>query len=296
MATNEKILANIIKTVMNEDNDPLSPLIDKYLIRRRDPKYAHLRLDSHEIDTQERPRPLGRLSPSSLCGCHRQAALKFLGVRGKKKVDPDLENIFDDGHWRHHKWQFRALEMERILGKENFRCYAIEMPVRMEKIRVAGHLDILVGIRSKGEMVKWVIDIKGINSFGFQDVFAKQQPRFEHVEQLISYMKAKRVRRGILLYEDKNSNRYICFTVIFDPEQWKVVKRWCRKTLDYVECQEVPPMHPECKNGTFLYEKCEFKALCFGGKTQAQLEQLAYKDFTSVEDLWVEGLRIEEEA
>lgn len=296
MATgpNTKILDNIMKNMMSEDHDPLSPLIDRYLIRRERPEYAHLRIPQYTLDLKERPRPLGRLSPSGLCGCERQAVFKFLGVEGKKKLDPDVMLIFEDGHWRHHKWQWMLSEMESILGSENFRCLSIELPIRIGSLYVAGALDALVEIRYRGGMERWVIDIKGINSFGFQDVYGKQQPKKEHVEQLIAYMKAKKCRRGALLYEDKNSNRYVVFVIEFSEEEWKVVKKWCKRVTKFIRHRELPRIHPECDNGSFLYEKCPYKGLCFGTKTEASVERLAFRNFTSLDDLWQQGLEIEE--
>lgn len=293
MAENSKILDKMMKSMNREDNDPLSPLIDRYLLRRERPEYAHLRLSGHEIDLKPRPRPLGRLSPSGLCGCERQAVFKFLGVEGKKKIDPDTQLIFEDGNWRHHKWQAIFKEMESILGSDVFRCLAIEQRSIIRKLFVAGHLDAIVEINYRGGWEKWVIDVKGINSYGFASIWQAQQPKEDHVRQLIAYMKAKKVRRGALLYEDKNTNRYIVFVITFSEEEWKEVRSWCKRVLKFLRHRELPRRHPECDNGTYLYDKCPYKGLCFGTKKEASIERAVFKDFTSIDDLWQRGLDIE---
>lgn len=289
---NAKILDNIVKSMKNEDADPLSPLIDRYLIRRTKPEYRHLRLEGHEIDLKDRPRPLGRISPSSLGGCERQAVFKFLGVQGKVRLDPDLEMVFEDGHWRHHKWQAIAIEMERILGKKTFQCLAIEEPVQMDKLFVAGNLDIHCLVKYRGELEPWVIDIKGINSFGFQDLLAKQAPKEAHVMQLLGYMAAKKCQRGALLYECKNTNRRQIFVIRFSDEEWAETRKWCKRVIRRIKYTELPRRHVECDSGTFLYEKCPYRGLCFGNKTDAQIEREVYKGFTSIEDLWEQGLQL----
>src|SRR5690349_12777163 len=97
----------------DEEHDPLTPLVDRYFSMRV--KYPEKRIRDYGLDLQDRPRPLGRLSPSALCGCERQAVFKFIGMDGRKRINPDTEAIFDDGHWRHHKWQARFRDMEAVL-------------------------------------------------------------------------------------------------------------------------------------------------------------------------------------
>lgn len=287
-----KILATIIKAMEDEENDPLTPLIDRYFIMRE--KYPDRRIRTYELDLQNRPRPLGRLSPSSLCGCERQAALKFLGVEGKKRLDPDTEAIFDDGHWRHHKWQARFRDMEAVLGRKRFRCYSIEEQIKIPKLYISGHLDALIGMRYQGEMESWVVDIKGINEFGFKAILGSQKPKDEHVLQLLAYMRRKKCRRGILLYENKMTQATMVFVVRFTEERWTEVQQWSRSVLKQLKNRTLPSMHPECDHGSFLYGKCPFRKLCWGNKTGAALERMAFADFPGVEELWRIGLEIEQ--
>jgi hypothetical protein len=131
MSTETKVIARLLKNMAEAtEGEPLSEAIEMYLLKRH---RAKRRLRSHTISMVPRPRPHGRLSPSSLGGCKREAAFKFLGVEGQVKIDPDLELIFEDGNWRHHKWQALFLDMQAVLGRKNFRVVSFESDAILPK-------------------------------------------------------------------------------------------------------------------------------------------------------------------
>lgn len=285
----ERILANLIKHDLRVEQDPLTPLVDTYLLHRdKSPE----RLRDYQIDMSQRPRPGGRLSPSKICGCERQAAFVFLGMPGRNMKDPEQELVFDDGNWRHHRWQATFLDMEKVLtwhfGKKVFRTLAIEEYVEIPELFIAGSLDVLVAI--KGE--KWVIDIKGINSWGFERVFKDHEPHEAHVLQLICYMRARRIPRGLLLYDHKDKNRTKIFAVRFDSKKWKEVTDWCDSILRKLNRLQLPPMSLECQGGNFLFERCAFSHICYGRKTPAQIKKRMYRDFDDLEAMWERGREI----
>lgn len=273
------------------EGEPLSEAIDEYLLTRHRSKR---RLRRHVITMVPRARPHGRLSPSSLGGCKREAVLKFLGVKGKIKLDPDLEMIFEDGNWRHHKWQALFLDMQRVLGRDRFRVVSFESDAILPDLFVAGSLDVHIIVNGK----HYIIDIKGINDYGFKRVCVDQDaPMPKHVDQLTAYMKAKKVRRGIILYENKNNNHTKSFLVTYSKEQWKEVVTWADDVITALEQQRLPNKHPECNGGQFAYRKCIYAHLCFGTNADPRaLQRRIYRGFTSVEDAWEEGFRIIREA
>lgn len=289
VSADSRILDNIVRSMQNSEDDPLTPLIDEYLLKRKLPKYANKRLKSITLDLEERPRPGGRLSPSSVCGCERQAAFKFLGVEGKARVDPDQELIFEDGHWRHHKWQTIFLDMEAVLGRNRFRVVCIEEPTITNSLYIAGHLDAEIKIKVNGKWRRYVIDIKGANNFAFEKTYRDRTPNPTYVKQLISYMKARKCRRGILLFDSKNTNVYYCFMFLMNDKDWGEVSLWCKSVIGYLEDQKLPPRHPDCDNGTFLYNRCPYRAKCFGKTPDRVIQREVYVNFPGVEALWEEG-------
>src|SRR6202035_3917213 len=144
------MLAKIIKTVRNKEIDPISPLIDDYLLRR---DTAPLRLITYEVPLVQRKRPPGRLSPSGIGGCIRKSAFSFVGMPGKRQVNLDGELIMEQGTWIHHKWQAIFKDMELVLGSDRFRVIEIEGEVRIPKYFIAGSFDIHIYIQGFGEII-----------------------------------------------------------------------------------------------------------------------------------------------
>jgi CRISPR/Cas system-associated exonuclease Cas4 (RecB family) len=284
-----RILSAIVHHMQSVEDDPLTALIDEYLIKREQPEYANLRIWSVTLPLVDRPRPGGRISPSSVCGCERQAAMKFVGVQGRTRIDPDEQLIFEDGKWRHHKWQTMFREMEQILGRDRFRVVSIEEPIVIDKLYIAGHLDAVIKIKVKKKWRRYVIDIKGANEYAWENAYQKQAPDPKYVRQIITYAKAKGIKRAILLYESKNRNKFYCFAVTVTPELWAEVQLWAKRIIEQVQDRKLPPMHPECHNGTFLYNKCPYKSMCFGKLTPRQLERKVYRDFDSIDAAWERG-------
>jgi hypothetical protein len=286
-----RVLAHLIKHAQSEVEDPLTPLIDDYFLCRELPKYQHLRIKKFEVDTGTRPRPPGRISPSSSGGCQRAAAYSFLGVKGRVSKDPDKEAIFEDGKWRHLKWDFIFLEMERFFPKK-FKVVSIEESVSIDGLYIAGSLDAVVKIKVKGKWVTYVVDFKGANSFAFEDAYRNKKPNPRYVLQVGTYMKAKKKMRGILLFESKDKNRYYCFSVTANPIMWAEIKMWARGVLESLEAQRLPEKDPDCNKGHFLYGRCIYRDLCFGKKGDKQVQREVFVGFPGVKKLWKEGNRI----
>lgn len=283
-----RILATLVKHAQNSEIDPLTPLIESYYLKREKPEFQHLRLHKYEIDTTPRPRPHGRLSPSSAGGCEREAVLKFLGVKGQKRIDPEMQMIFEDGHWRHHKWGFIFLEMERFFPNR-FKVVSIEEDVTIGPLFIAGSLDAVVKIKVGGKWRRYVIDFKGANEYAWNDAYRTKRPNPKYVLQLITYMRAKKCKRGILLYESKDKNKPYVFHVAFTDEKWAEVRQWARRVIKALDEKKLPEKHPECVNGTFLYNRCPYRGMCFGNQTPKQIGLKVFKGFGSSDELWEEG-------
>lgn len=281
-----RILSTLVKRMLNREADPLRPVLDEYLIKRGS---SPNRYAEHTMPLVSRHRPGGRLSPSTICGCERQAAFRFLATPGRRRLDPDLELIFEDGNWRHHQWDALFKDMEQVLGSDRVKVNGYELPIRIGSLAVAGHLDMDVTI----EGVRRIVDFKGINDVGFTYVYTRDAPKEEHVDQLHPYMKGRKVYEGLLLYQNKNDQRTRAFVIKFDHERWARVEAWCRKVIGYLRRRELPPMHPECDAGNFLWDKCPWSYLCYGSKSRDEIERYAYKNFQGVKDAWLKGLEAE---
>lgn len=293
--SDRSVLSSIVKHMKNSEDDPFSPLVDEYLIKRELPEYRHKRIQQYTVPLTPRPRPPGRLSPSKIAACERQAAFSFMGVEGKRRVNPQEELTLDSGTWHHHKWQAMSLDMERVLGRDRFRSISIEESIWIPELYVAGSLDLIVAIKINGKWKKFVIDIKTLNSRGFDWIYQNREPKEAHVRQLLAYMRGKKIRRGSVVYENRNDNRFYPFFVEFDKETWKEVEEWCKKVLRKMEDRKLPKMHPECDHGNFLYSNCPYRRICWGDEDEDDIQDAVYKDFPGIVSLWEEGNRVVEE-
>lgn len=271
------MLAKMVKRAKARKFDPLRPLLDEYLLTRA--ASSNRFLEPPFTDLTERPRPPGRISPSSVGGCQKRAAFKFLGAKGFTKIDPDLQLIFDDGNWRHLKWGWTFLDMEAVLGKEKFEVVSLEEDVSYRPLYVAGSLDAVVNIGGK----KWVVDFKGANLFSWNETYMKNEPKVDHIWQLILYMKARRVRRGMLVYENKNSQEIKVYVVEFNDDDWEEVTRWIKPVIKKLKDKRLPQMDHECTKGSRMEQQCPYSKWCYGGDSHQVQERKAYKNFDDID-------------
>jgi hypothetical protein len=282
MTSEMSIMNKLIKNARIK-NDPLTPLIDEYFIKREKSKN---RCRFFHPDLLPRARPPGRLSPSSICGCPRAAVLKFTGeIKQSSGIDPELEAVFDDGNWRHSRLAWQFYDMQEVLGKNIFEVISVEEHVQYAKFYIDGHLDIVIKIRG----VSYVLDFKGINSRGFEEIFKEDKPRDSHILQLITYEKMRKVRRGFLYYENKDDQRTKIFAVDWSPLAWVQVEVWVAEVLEALKLEQLPPADPECKGGRYHFYKCPYAKTCFGSMTAAEIERSTFKNFIGIKEKWNEN-------
>lgn len=284
---NTAILNKLVKRLKAGDVDLLRPLVDEYILKRdaSPNRYLVHPVPVTSMGNVEGSRPAGRISPSGLMGCERQAVFKFLGVKGRRRKDPDQELVYDAGTWIGHKWQAIFLDMEAVLGKKRFRVVSYEQPVQYDDLYISGTLDVLVKI----EGVLWLIEIKSINDNGYHWVLREGRPIPSHVYQLISYERARRVKRGLIWYENKNNQQTQAFVVEYRDSAWLEVRRWSRSVVSQLKRRQLPPMHPDCKRGNIWFERCAYAGLCYGTRTPEKLTAYAYRNYPGIDQLWKEG-------
>lgn len=264
-----KILNSLIKNLKNQDN-PLPALVDEYLFKRdKSPN----RLREYNIDMVPRHRPPGRIGASSVGGCQRLAIYKFLGVPGKYRLDPQLELKFEDGNWRHHKWQAMFEDMQLVLGEDRFKVLGVEERIEIPELKIVGHLDNRLHMEDFGEVI---VDIKGINDRGFLWLIQNAKPKEQHVSQILTYGKAKGLDKGIIIYDNKNDQSTKMWIVDNNEMAWVNVQAWVKDVLEYLEGKKLPKKHPDCKQGVYLWSKCPWSHICFGDHDEEKAERYVY--------------------
>lgn len=259
--------------------DPLTPLIEKYFFIRQS---SAERAISEAMSVVPPHRAIGRFSPSSMGHCHRKDAFAYMGVRGKKpKLTTEQELIFEIGTWTHRMWQMFFRDMEKVLGSNVFRVIAIEGFCKVDQFHIAGRCDVHASIKG----MPYIIDIKTIRDSGFQEIMTSSTPYKDHVEQLTRYMYARKIVYGILLYLNKNDQRYKIFQVNFDKTIWTASAKWANTTLNYLRQEMLPPRSEECSPDNAMGKNCAWCTLCWEKQRKTQIRKL-YEGKPTADEIW----------
>jgi hypothetical protein len=201
----------------------------------------------------------GAFSPSGLSGCKRAQIFGFLDVPIHGGVNFALMAIFADGTWRHLKWQTMLLNMGAI---EEAEVYA-EDPAR----RLKGSAD---GINRKDN---WLLEIKGINTYGFANLVQTQEPNEHHLDQVHGYFELiGDVDRAVFLYEDKNNQQWKEFVQGRESARSAGIADEIDSLNLHIEDRALPPVLDECKNGKGkTFNDCPYSHTCLG-KTWESLD------------------------
>ena len=217
----------------------LKELIDKfYLDQQRDKEQHHFYI-------------------SDAGKCPRAVFFKFKNAP-RKKMDARILRIFEKGEYIHRNI-FNVLYRLRI-------GIATEVSIPAQEI-VSGRADAILYINNEN----YVLDIKSINSMIFKTM---TEPKIENAYQIQLYMHYFNVKKGILLYIDKDRQEIKEFLVDYDEklvnsllDKFKTLKRKVdsniipARLLDY-------PQNWQC-------QYCQFNDVC----SMAEAGEMNWEEF-----------------
>src|SRR4029077_9781312 len=105
----------------------------------------------------------GAWHPSSIHRCPREQVFSFLGVPRQERANPGLQHVFNDGHWRHVRWQVALLQAKLLTD--------VEVSIHDKQQRIAGHLD---GLKKN----EYLFELKGIHTMQYKTIL--DAPKEEH--------------------------------------------------------------------------------------------------------------------
>lgn len=145
-----------------------------------------------------------RFSPSQSGLCLRRQVLNFLGVRGTLHADPRLQSIFNDGKFRHLRWQGTLLDAG-ILDD-------VEVEVAWPKRRVSGRMDGHGYVPDEHPMyagAEFGFELKGENTFVYgNSVRRGTGHKVSYERQYHKYFLISGVDIFVVVQEDKSTNEY----------------------------------------------------------------------------------------
>jgi len=243
-------LNTIIKRAKSSQNLLVSPRLDRWLldhpegivIRSLSDKTLLARLVGDSSNAQR----TARLGSSNRGTCLRQQVFRFLGMPGLASADAALQNLFNDGTWRHIRHQ--------MMGMMGGWFTDVEVKATLPQWNVGTSLD--------GENTDegWGFELKGTSNFGR---IVEYDIPHGHMLQMTTAMMAGELDRMVYMAEDKRTQQWKEIIIQRDPALVREVKDELNRVTDAIEDERLPKVLDACKIGKGPeYQQCPFRRFC----------------------------------
>ena len=225
----------------------LKELIDKLYLER-------------EKEKRKKEKERIRFFISEAGKCPRMIFFKFKKAPAEE-IEPERLRIFEEGEII----QQRILRHLFSLGIVR----AIEIQIPPQEL-IVGRADAIVSFTDKtfsdlGIEIKekiepglpYVLEIKSISG----KINSKKLPLQEHINQLQLYLHYFKIKNGILLYLNKDTQEIIEFVFEYDKELVEKILNWFSKLKEKIEKDLVPIRLPDWPDN-WQCQKCEFFEVC----------------------------------
>lgn len=188
----------------------------------------------------------GVFHPSQLYQCKRAQVFDFAGLDAQRSYNPTLQNLFNDGHFRHLRWQIMLLEAGLLTD--------IEIPISLSDKRLGGSID---GVNSNEG---WLFELKGTSQFG---AITAKGPMPEHIKQVHAYMLASGYDLALIVYEDKISQQWSEHEVRRDPKIIGEIEAILGELNEAIDHGVMPEVYDDCANQTGArWSNCRHRDTC----------------------------------
>lgn len=185
----------------------------------------------------------GRFGASSRGDCLRQQVFKFQKAPQRREVDARLSLIFQDGTWRHIRWQMMLIAAGLATH--------VEVPFEYPEKRLTVSIDAL------NEEEAWLFELKG----------AWQIPHevpHKHLLQIHTYFYVTGYDTCVYMVEEKGTQVIKEWVVRKDPNIYKEVEKEINALNRSIQTKSLPPILPARYEGKGAApcNKCAFRDLC----------------------------------
>lgn len=200
----------------------------------------------------------GHFHPSQLYQCKKSQVFDYYGSNtAQKEYNPTLQNLFNDGHFRHLRWQIMLMNAGVLTD--------IEVAVSLPEKRLGGSID---GINSKEG---WIFELKGTSQYA-QVVKRGAMPA--HIKQVHAYMLASGYKSALIVYECKSSQQWVEIEVSRDETIIEELESILTDLNKAIDTGEMPEVLNECQNKEGQYKYCPHASICLGVKRVADFHQV----------------------
>lgn len=195
----------------------------------------------------EKPKPRsGAFHPSQFYTCPRAQMFGYYGVPTVREFNPQLQNIFNDGHFRHLRWQVSLLEAGILTD--------IEVPVNDPIRRIEGSMD---GVNTNEN---WMFELKGTSQFR---QIQQKGALPAHIKQVNAYLFVSGIPEAVILYEDKSTQNWQETTIYKDDKVMGELIEILDELNYCVDNDELPERYEDCENQTgATFNACPYQSVC----------------------------------
>lgn len=264
MSTSQK------KMIEAEQDDSLilTPLVNEWLMHHSNDAWPDWVADRMAEEMKKVPRDRsGSFSASAAGTCLRRQEFSFLGKRENKVIFPQLHNLFNDGKWRHLRWQAMLLTAGLLED--------IEVPLSWPRMLSKGSMDgrgvVPNTVRNKAwRGLEYGFELKGVGHP--YDTYTKRDvPIDSHMAQIHRYFVTSGLPLFVVIYESKQTQEWKEFVVEPIPELMEASLKELEELRSAVDKQELHAILPECMpgkiatKGAVKQNQSTFRNCPFGG-------------------------------
>lgn len=189
----------------------------------------------------------GRFGASSRGKCQRAQMWTFLGMPSRKIIEPETLNLFNDGKFRHLRWQIMVIQSGA--------CTHAEYPLEYKKYRMTSSVDAL------NSDSQFLFELKGDRHMA-RLLDAAGGVVEEHNLQIHSMMLMTGWDIASYVMEDKASQDWREIIVRRDPEVIRKVRTEMEELNQHVEDRSLPEPLAACQAKEGPYKSCPFAKPC----------------------------------
>jgi len=216
-------------------------------------------IDKFYLD-QQRDKEQTRFYISDIGKCPRAVFFKFKNAP-REKMDARILRVFERGEYLHRNI-FNILYRLKI-------GITTEVSIPTQEL-VSGRADAIICIGNEN----YVLDIKSINSMIFKNL---NQPKEENTQQLQLYLHYFNIKKGILLYIDKDQQNIKEFIIDYDSAFVQSLLNNLKGLKTKIDNNIIPdrlenyPLNWQC-------QYCQFKEICqMAGEAEINWESFKKK-------------------
>lgn len=258
-------LGAILKRIQSSEALIVTPTIDRWLVDHPEgitvPQemmpLVEMLLSSPNADRSARFGASGRGT------CTRQQVFSYLGMPGLRRYDSQLQNIFNDGTWRHIRWQIMGL-LAGIFVNDHWNVpeglYGSPDQAPVEVVHRMPQYQLKVSCDGENTEEGWGFELKG---HGWYGGVVKNGIPPKHLLQVHTYFIATGFDRFVYVAEDKRSNDWKEIVVRPDPAILRTTKDELNALTDAIEDEELPPVLTACRGGKGEdFKGCPYQHRC----------------------------------